>query len=267
MPDPEKPFILTTDWSKLAVGAVLSQMQPEAPSDPASEDKEYVIAYSSRALSQAESHYAPTEGECLALVWATKKFRQYLHEYKFRVRTHHAALQWLATARFEISKLERWAMRLQELDYEVEYLPGDQDVVANHLSRHYPHMEAGSVTAVAGHLAFATKGRVLDIEEFGHDFMDPQSWCMNSLQELWSSGDTQSINKQPCTFCGAAEGYAHMLQMHYHHRCVAETPTRCSVSNEDITTPRGSTAHMLVLCRPRRRLCKLMPDVMTCVCN
>ena len=211
MPDPEKPFILTTDWSKLAVGAVLSQMQPEDPSDPASEDKEYVIAYSSRALNQAESHYAPTEGKYLALVWATKKFRPYLHGYKLRVRTDHAALQWLATARFENSKLERWAMRLQEFDYEVEYLPGDQNVVADHLSRHYPHMEAGSVTAVAGHLAFATEGRVLDIEESGHDFMDPQSWCMNSLQELWSSGDTQSINKQPCIVCGAAEGYAHML--------------------------------------------------------
>ena len=34
---------------------------------------------------------------------------------------------------------------------------------------------------------------------------------MNSLQELWSSGDTQSINKPPCTLCGADEGYAHML--------------------------------------------------------
>ena len=90
MPDPEKPFILTTDWSKLAVGAVLSQRQPEDPSDPASEDKEYVIAYSSRALNQAESHYAPTEGECLALIWATEKFTQYLHGYKFRVRTDHA---------------------------------------------------------------------------------------------------------------------------------------------------------------------------------
>ena len=33
---------------------------------------------------------------------------------------------------------------------------------------------------------------------------------MNSLQELWSSGDTPSINKQPCTVC-AAEGYANML--------------------------------------------------------
>ena len=48
-------------------------------------------------------------------------------------------------------------------------------------------MEAGSVAAVTGHLAFATEGHVLDIEESGHDFMFPQSWCMNSLQAvvLW----------------------------------------------------------------------------------
>lgn len=225
MPDPSKPFVLTTDWSKRAVGAVLSQMLPEDPSNPESPDKEYVIAYSSRALNQAESHYAPTEGECLALVWATKKFRQYLHGQKFRVRTDHAALQWLTTARFENSKLERWAMRLQEFDYDVEYLPGNQNVVADHLSRHYSHMEAGSVTAVAGHLAFATEGRVLDIEESGHDFLDPRSWRVNSLQELWSSGDTQAINKQPCTACGAAEGYTHMMlcdtcNRPYHLQCL-----------------------------------------------
>ena len=82
--------------------------------------------------------------------------------------------------------------------------------MADHLSPYYSHMEAGSVTAIAGHLAFATEGRVLEIEESGHDFMDPQSWCMKSLQ-LWSSGNTQSINKQPCTVCGAAAGYAHTL--------------------------------------------------------
>ena len=53
-------------------------MQPEDPLDPGSRDKEYMIACSSRALIQAESHYAPTEGERLAFVWATKKFTQYL---------------------------------------------------------------------------------------------------------------------------------------------------------------------------------------------
>ena len=64
-----------------------------------------MIACSSRALNHAESPHAPTEGECLALVWETKKFKLYLHGYDFRVRREHAALQWLATARFENSKL------------------------------------------------------------------------------------------------------------------------------------------------------------------
>ena len=106
MPDFEQPFVLTTDWSKVAVGAVLSQFQPVDSEDPTSEKKEFVIAYASRALSPAETNYAPTEGECLALVWATRKFRQFLHGTAFKLRTDHSALQWLATARFENSKLE-----------------------------------------------------------------------------------------------------------------------------------------------------------------
>ena len=59
MPDSTRPFVLTTDWSKLAVGAVLSQFQPVDGDDPASEQREYVIAYASRTLSPAETDYAP----------------------------------------------------------------------------------------------------------------------------------------------------------------------------------------------------------------
>ena len=152
------------------------------------------VSHSSRAVNQAESHYAPTTGECLALVWATKKFRQYLHGHKFRLRTDHAALQWLATARFENSKPERWAMRLHAGPCACK-----NSIMKSNI---FPEIKmswqiiclgtitTGSVTAVAGHLAFATEGRVLDIEDSGHDFMDPQSCCKNSLRELWSSGDT-----------------------------------------------------------------------------
>ena len=109
-----------------------------------------------RSLTPAESNYAPIKGECLALVWATRKFRQFLHGQRFTLRTDHAALKWPNTVRFENLKLERWAVRLQEFDFEVEYLPGENNVVADHLSRHYPHLGAGSALAVAGHLAFAT---------------------------------------------------------------------------------------------------------------
>ncbi len=62
-PDWGRDFLLTTDWSKQAVGAVLSQI------DEAGE--EHPVAFASRALTPSEQNYAATEGECPALVWAT----------------------------------------------------------------------------------------------------------------------------------------------------------------------------------------------------
>jgi hypothetical protein len=130
---------------------VLSQKQHIDPDDADCEMREYVIAYASRALTPSESNYAPTGRECLSLVWATRKFRQFVHGQHFTVRTDHAALKWLCTARFESSKLECWDLRLQEFNFEVECLPGKQNVVADNLSRHFPHVH----TALAGHLAYA----------------------------------------------------------------------------------------------------------------
>lgn len=59
MPCWDLPFVLTTDWSCAAVGAVLSQVNPD-------NQEEHLVAYASRALTSAERNYAPTEGECLA---------------------------------------------------------------------------------------------------------------------------------------------------------------------------------------------------------
>jgi hypothetical protein len=76
------------------------------------------------------------------------------------IHVDHAALQWSNTKRFENTKLERWALQLREFDFDVEYLPGKLNVVADHLSR---HMIGRAVTAVAGHLEYATAGKTMDI--------------------------------------------------------------------------------------------------------
>jgi len=82
----ELPFILTTDASKVAVAATLSQVQ---------DGVENPIAYASRQLNKAEQSYAASEIEMLALVWVTKYFRCYLYGKKFPVRTDHSALTYL----------------------------------------------------------------------------------------------------------------------------------------------------------------------------
>jgi len=60
-PNFELPFILTTDASKLAVAAVLSQVQ---------DGVDRPIAYASRQMNRAEQAYNASESEMLALVWA-----------------------------------------------------------------------------------------------------------------------------------------------------------------------------------------------------
>ena len=126
-PQLKYPFHLTTDWSQTAMGAVLSQ--------PDSEGNDHPIAFASRLLTPAETRYAPSEGECCALTWAFQKFRHYLHGYHCYVFTDHQALIWLNVARFQNAKLERWALKLQEFNFTVEYKKGCENVVADCLSR------------------------------------------------------------------------------------------------------------------------------------
>ena len=67
-PDFKLPFILTTDASKVAIGAILTQVQYGI---------ERPIAFANRQLNDAERAYTVSEQEMLALVWATKQFQCY----------------------------------------------------------------------------------------------------------------------------------------------------------------------------------------------
>ena len=126
-PNFDLPFILTTDASKVAVAAILSQEQ---------DGIERPIAYASRQMNNAEQAYSASELEMLALVWARKYMRCYLFGVKFVARTDHAALSYLKNFDDSSSRLIRWSLKLSELDFSVEHRPGTKIAHVDALSRH-----------------------------------------------------------------------------------------------------------------------------------
>ena len=119
-PDNFLQYILHTDWSPVAIGAVLAQIGPDG--------KEHHIAYGSRML---RLNYAPTQGECFSVDhW----LKHYLYGFPFILEVDHWTLKWLmSTVRSEM--LARWAMRLQDFNMEIRCRPGYKRTNADAMSR------------------------------------------------------------------------------------------------------------------------------------
>lgn len=131
-PDFDREFILTTDASNFAIGAILSQ---------GSIGSDKPVAYASRTLNESEVNYSTIEKELLAIVWATKYFRPYLFGRKFKIVTDHKPLQWVMSLKEPNSRLTRWRLKLSEYDFTVIYKKGKHNTNADALSRVEIHNE------------------------------------------------------------------------------------------------------------------------------
>lgn len=125
-PDFTQKFTIQTDASDVGLGAVLTQGDG---------DTERVIAFMSQKLSSTQRKYPATERECLAVVLAIEKFRPYIEGVTFDVITDCASLLWLRNLKDPASRLARWAMRLQQYEFQLHHRKGKLNVVPDALSR------------------------------------------------------------------------------------------------------------------------------------
>ncbi|GBG60413.1 hypothetical protein CBR_g5589 [Chara braunii] len=167
LPDFDLPFILTTDASDFAVGAVLSQVFPSSPdsSNPRiprfppptpttasrltpthpttdepsidysptiaedgtvkSRSGDCPIAFYSCQLLLAKINYTADEREVLAVVYATRHWRHYLHGAPFTVRTDNSVVQAFLTKPKLTPRQARWWRDLFEFCFTTEHIKAD----------------------------------------------------------------------------------------------------------------------------------------------
>ena len=128
LPDVQQPFILQTDASDSGIGAVLMQ-QVDGVKKP--------VMFWSRKLKPAEQKYATIERECLAIVEAVRKFKNYLYGARFVLETDHQPLSFLRSYSLNCKngRLTRWSLFLQDYNFHINYIPGKENHFADYLSR------------------------------------------------------------------------------------------------------------------------------------
>ena len=122
---------LIVDASPVGLGAVLTQTNPDNPSE------RKIICFASRLLTETERRYSQCEKEALAAVWACEKFWLYLIGSKFTLITDNRAVQLIFNnaASRPPARIERWALRLTQFDFDICHRPGNSNV-ADYFSRH-----------------------------------------------------------------------------------------------------------------------------------
>ena len=140
-PDTEEPFTLTTDAAlgddrnPGGLGAVLTQKI---------DGHHRVIAYAARSLKDFEKRYGAFNLELKAVSWAIEHFSCYLKSRHFTVVTDHKPVVNLSTA--QMKHLHKFHELLLQYPCEVIYKPGEDNVVADALSRNPP--DVGPVGAI-----------------------------------------------------------------------------------------------------------------------
>ena len=128
-PNFKDTFILQTDASKLGIGCALFQER---------DNVRHPIAFYSRTLNTHERNYSISALEALALVFASKKCRNYVYQNNnVIIETDHKALEYISKWKGENSTIARWWIKIMESfdKAKIVHISGAKNVTADFLSR------------------------------------------------------------------------------------------------------------------------------------
>ena len=131
--NPKYETMLETDSSGYGLGAVLCQRKN-------SNFDWHPVQFISRTLNTAEQNYSNIEREALSVVYACEKLSKFLLGCYFIIRNDHKPLKRIFKSDSGVpinvsARLQRWALRLSQFQYEFVYSKGSENIQSDCLSR------------------------------------------------------------------------------------------------------------------------------------
>ena len=130
--DDEAEIHLYTDASKIGVGAYLCQVK-EVMVDGKLCRKEYPIGFMSKTLTDTQRRWSVPEREAYAIVEATRKWAYLIRDVPFTLHTDHKNLIYIRDT--GSMKVTAWKLQLQEFTFSLSYVKGEDNNIADALSR------------------------------------------------------------------------------------------------------------------------------------
>lgn len=115
------------DASALGYGVILLQKQKDNLMHP--------VFYYSKRTTETEAKYHSYELECLALVYAVKRFHVYLNGIRFKVFTDCESFKLTMNKKHMNPRIARWALLFQNYDFSIEHRAGSRMKHVDALSR------------------------------------------------------------------------------------------------------------------------------------
>lgn len=124
-PVPDREIFLETDASDYGIGAYLYQKDKDG--------KQYPIAFISKNLAGAQLNWSVPEKEAFGIFYALQRLEHLLRDVHFVLKTDHKNLTYINFG--NSAKIMRWKLMIQEYDFDIEHVAGEDNVVADALSR------------------------------------------------------------------------------------------------------------------------------------
>lgn len=145
--NPAAALELACDASGVAIGAVLQQ-RIDRRVEP--------LMFFSRKLKESQTHYSTYDRELLAIYQAVKHFQFMLEGRVFKIITDHRPLVHALETIAERSPIQkRYLSFISQFSSEIVYIPGEENVVADALSR--THADAISTQDILQEIVEAQK--------------------------------------------------------------------------------------------------------------